>query len=109
MIFITCDGLSDAKYALINSKIYKTLEVVYLSEIKNWNLIKSKSRRLQTVFVDSEYHAKSCYFAFTFIPNNVSDLFNFTITLLDGRGNKITFSSNETKVPTIGFEIQTVK
>ena len=109
MVFITCDGLSDAKYALINSKICKTLEVVYLSEIKNENLIKSESRRLQAVFVDSVYHTKSCYFAFRFIPKNVSDLFNFMITLLDSRGNKITFSSNETKVPTIGFEIQTVK
>ena len=34
VIFITCDGLSDVKDALINSKIYKTLGVVYLSEIK---------------------------------------------------------------------------
>ena len=38
VIFITCDSLSDGKESLINSKISKTLEVVYLSEIKNWNL-----------------------------------------------------------------------
>ena len=42
VIFITCDGLSDAKDALINSKIYKTLGVVFLSETKNWNLVKSE-------------------------------------------------------------------
>ena len=35
VIFITCDGVSDAKDALINSKIYKTLGLVYLSVIKN--------------------------------------------------------------------------
>ena len=34
VIFIICDCLSDAKDALINSKIYNTLGVVYLSEIK---------------------------------------------------------------------------
>ena len=101
MIFITCDGLSDAKDALINSKICKLLGVVYLSELKTWNLIKGKSKRSQAVFVDSEYHTKSSHFAFAFITKNVSDLFNFTITLLDGSGNKIIFLSNETKVPTV--------
>ena len=30
VIFVTCDGLSDAKEVLINSKIYKTLGVVGL-------------------------------------------------------------------------------
>ena len=109
MIFITCDGLSDAKDVLINSEIYKTLGVVHLSEIKNWNLVKGQSKRLQAVFVDSEYHMKSSRFGVTFITKNVSDLFNFTTILLDGSSNKITFPSNETKVPTIGFKIQIVK
>ena len=36
IIFITCNGLVEAEAALINSKFYKTLGVVYLSEIKNW-------------------------------------------------------------------------
>ena len=82
---------------------------MYLSEIKNWNLIKGKSKRLQAVFVEPKYHTKSSQFAFAFITKNVSDIFNFMITLLDGSGNKITFPSNETKVPTIGFKIQIVK
>ena len=34
VIFITCNGLSDAREAPINSKLYKTLGVVYLSQIK---------------------------------------------------------------------------
>ena len=45
VIFVTCHGLSDAKEALINSKIYKSLGVVYLSEIKYWNLEKGESKR----------------------------------------------------------------
>ena len=73
-IFITCDGLWEGKDALIDSKIYKTLGVVCLSEIKNWNLIKGESRRSQTVFADSEYHTKSSHFGFAFITENVSDL-----------------------------------
>ena len=109
VIFITCDGLSDAKDVLINSTIYKTLGVVYLSEIKNWNLVKVESKRLQAVFVDSEYHTKSSHFGFAFITKNVSNLFNFAITLLDRSGNKITFPSNKTKVSTMGFKIQIVK
>ena len=103
------DGLSDTKDALVSSKIYKTLGVVYFSEIKNWNLIKGKSRGSLAVSFFSEYHTKSSNFAFTFITKNVFDLFNFTITLLDGSGNKITFPSNEAKEPTIGFKIQIVK
>ena len=109
VIFVICDDLSDAKEALINSKIYKTLAVVYISEIKNWNLVKRESKRSQTVFVDSEYHTKSSHFSFAFTTKIVSDLFNFTVTLLDGSGNKITFPSNETKVPTIAFKVKIVK
>ena len=33
--FITCGGLTEGKTALINSKLYKTLGLVYLSEIKD--------------------------------------------------------------------------
>ena len=69
IIFITCDGLTEVKTTLINSKLYKTLGIVYLSEIKDW------------------------------------DLFNFTETLLDGKGSKITFLSEERKLPTIGLKI----
>ena len=65
-IFTTCDGLTEAKTALINSKLYKTLGVVYLSEIKDWALIKSDSKRAQTVFVNSEYHSEASHFAFAF-------------------------------------------
>ena len=46
VIFVMCNGLTNAKEALINSKIYKTLGVVYLTEIKNWNLVKDEARRL---------------------------------------------------------------
>ena len=82
---------------------------MYLFQIKNWDLVKDESKRSQAIFVDSEYHMKSSHYGFAFKTKNVSDLFNFTITLLDGKGNIITFPSNETKVSVIGFKIQIVK
>ena len=80
VIFVRCKGLTNTKDALINSKICKTLDVVYLSKIKNWNLIKGESKRSQTIFTDSEYDTKSSHFGFAFTTKNVSDLFNFTVT-----------------------------
>ena len=50
-----CDSLTETKSALINSKLYKTLGVVYLSETKDWDLIKNNSKRAQALFVHSEY------------------------------------------------------
>ena len=109
LIFIKCNGLSDAREVLINSKLYKTFGVVYLSQIKNWDIVKGESKRSQTIFVDSKYHTKLSHYGFAFITRKVSDLFNFTVTLLDGKDNKITFPSNETKVPVIEFNIQIIK
>ena len=56
--------------------------------------MKGESKRSQAIFVDSEYRAKSSQYSFAFITKNASDLFNFTITLLEGTGNKVTFPSN---------------
>ena len=71
VIFVTCDSLTEAKTALINSKLYKTLGVVYLSEIKDWDLIKNDSKRTRAVIVDSKYHLKASHFAFAFTTKNV--------------------------------------
>ena len=51
VIFITCDALSGAKDALTNSKIYKTLGVVHLSEIKNWVIQKDRRLYLLTLSI----------------------------------------------------------
>ena len=34
-IFVTVGGLMDTKYGLINGKLYQTIGVISLSEIKN--------------------------------------------------------------------------
>ena len=38
-MFLTTGGLIDAKYGLINGKLYQTIGVINLKEIKNWNEI----------------------------------------------------------------------
>ena len=43
-IFVTTNRLIDAKYSLINGKLYQTTGVINLNEIKNWNKIKKSSR-----------------------------------------------------------------
>ena len=82
---------------------------MYISELKNWNLVKGETKRSKAVFVGSEYDTKSSHFGFAFTTKNVSDLFNFTVTLPDDSGIKIVFPSKETKIATIGFKIQNVK
>ena len=43
VIFITTNGLNDAKDILINRKIFQGIGVIYTSEIKGWEKIKNKS------------------------------------------------------------------
>ena len=35
IIFVTTSGLFDAKYSLVNGKLYQTIEVINLNEIEN--------------------------------------------------------------------------
>ena len=88
VIFVSCDGLNNAKEALINSKLKKVIGVCYLNELKHWRLIKGQSKRSQAVFDDSEEVTKTSRFAFAFITRSLSDLLRFTVTLLDGDGKK---------------------
>ena len=65
-IFLSCDGLKDAKEAVINSKLYEILGVVCLNEVKNWDLIKGHSKKAN-IFSDSENQdRKRKHFAFGF-------------------------------------------
>ena len=43
VIFITTNGLNDAKDILINGKIFQGIAVIYTSEIEGWEKIKNKS------------------------------------------------------------------
>ena len=58
VIFLCCDGLSNAKEAVINSELKKDLGVTYLSKVPNWSMAKGQTKRLQAIFVDSEFQTK---------------------------------------------------
>ena len=114
VIIVAVNGLADAKQALIikdNKPILEgTLGVCFLNEIPEWNIVKGASKRLQVVFSDSEnLNRNSDHLAFSFITKNITDLLQFSITLLDGAGKKITFPTDETKLPIINFTIQILK
>ena len=114
VIIVTSNGLSETKQALIIKNKTPTLEstlgVCFLNQIPEWKIVKGASKRVQIVFSDSEnLNQNSDHFAFSFITKNITDLLQFSITLLDGAGKKITFPTDETKLPIINFTIQILK
>ena len=114
VIIVSSNGLNNAKQGLIKKNnqpvLESTLGVCFLSEITDWNIIKGQSKRSQAVFSDSEdLNRDSNHLAFSFITKNISDLLQFSVTLLDGAGKQITFPSNEKKLPIITFRIQIIK
>ena len=54
VIFVSCNGLNEAKESLINGKLFKSLGVVNITEIKHWDIIKRKSKWANAVFTDSK-------------------------------------------------------
>ena len=114
VIIITSNGLSETKQALIIKNNTPTLEstlgVCFLNQIPEWKIVKGASKRVQVVFSDSEnLNQNSDHLAFSFITKNITDLLQFSITLLDGAGKKITFPADETKLPIINFTVQILK
>ena len=62
------------RITFINSKLCKTLGVIYLNEIKNCDLSKGHSKRANVIFSDSENQdTKKKHFAFGFSTQSVSD------------------------------------
>ena len=48
------DALKNANEEFINSKLYRSLGVVYLIKVKNLDLIKGNSKSASVIFSDSE-------------------------------------------------------
>ena len=105
-IFLCCDGLSNAKEALINSELKKVLGVTYLSKVPNWSLAKGQTKRSQAVFVDSEFQTKPSHLAYDFTTRNLSDLLSFTVTLLDSDGKETKFPQDEKKFRLLVIELK---
>ena len=104
---ITVNGLNEAKNALVNGKVQKTLAVINLTEIKYCNLFKGESKWINANLIESKDFENADHFSFGFLTKYSHDILNFTFLLLDG--NLIRFNQNEKKVPVLDFKIQIVK
>ena len=81
VIFVSCNGLDEAKESLINGKLFKTLDVVNIAEIKHWDITKGKSKWANAVFTDSENPVAASHFPFAFTTTNLHDILNFDFTV----------------------------
>ena len=79
MIFLICNGLSNARDSLINEKLYKSLGVININEIRDWTKIKEESKWIN-IFNNSENSTLAKHFAFAFENVNLSDLLNFQLS-----------------------------
>ena len=110
VIFLVSSGLNDVKQVFIKDKLEDTIGVCYLTEIKDWKIIKGDSKRTQAVFSDSEDLTRQTnHFAFSFTTRNLVDLLKFSITLVDGENKIIKFPKGEDKLPIINYQIQIIK
>ena len=97
MILLICNGLNDARDSIINGKLYKSLGVININEIRDWIKIKGESKWINIIFNDSENLTLAKHFAFAFETVNLSNLLNFQFSLLDNEAKPITFAPNEKK------------
>ena len=110
VFFLISNGLNDARNIFIKDKLESGIGICYLSEIKDWEIIKGQSKRVQAVFSDSEdFAGQSNHLSLVFETRNLSDILKFSITLVDGEGKTIKFKDGEDKIPIINFDIQIIK
>ena len=69
-IFVTVGGLMDAKYGLMNGKLYQTIGVINMNKIKNWNKIKKSSPGVNVNFEAQGDNRDSKHFSYNFITKN---------------------------------------
>ena len=109
VIFLICNGLNDARDSLINRKLYKSLAVININEIKDWTKLKEESKWINIIFNHSENPTLAKHFAFAIETANLSDLLNFQLSLLDDETKPIKFAPNEKEIPVLTFSIQIIK
>ena len=105
-IFVTVGGLMDAKYGVINRKLYQTIGVINLNQIKNWNKIKKSSRWVNVNFQVQGDNRGAKHFWYNFITKNTGDVLNFTLKLIGDENKEIKFEGKEKKVPIMNFLLE---
>ena len=107
-IFITTNGLNYAKDILINSKLFQGIGVIYISEIKNWDKIKNKSRWTKVILTNSTFPTAAKHFAFAFETTDLDNLLKFEYSLITDKGKLREFADGEDKIPALNFTIQVI-
>ena len=97
MIFSIFNGLNNARDPLINRKLYKSLGIININEIRDWTKIKGESKWINNICNDSENPTFAKHFTFAFETVNVSNFLNFQPSLLDDEAKPIKFAPNEKK------------
>ena len=95
VISLICNGLSDARDSLINRKLYKSIGVININEIKDWTKLRGESKWVNIIFNNSENPTLAKHFAFALETINLSILLNFQLSLLDDEAKPIKFTSNK--------------
>ena len=108
-IFITTNGLNDAKDILINGKLFQGIGVIYISEIENWDKIKNESHWTNVVLTDSAYPLAAKQFAFAFETADLHNLLNFEYSLITDKGKLLKFANGEDKICALNFIIKLFK
>ena len=108
VIFITTNDLNDAKEILINGKIFEGIGVIYVSEIENWDKIKSESHWTNVISTDTIYPVAEKHFAFGFETTDLYNLLNFEYSLINDQGKLLEFKQGEDKIPALNFTIQII-
>ena len=60
------------------------------------------------VLTDSEYPFIAKHFSFAFETTDLDNILNFEYSLLNQRGNLVTFADTEKKIPALNFTIQII-
>ena len=107
-IFITTNGLNDAKEILINGKLVQGIGVIFTSEIEDWKNIKKTSDWVNVVLTDSQYPIEAKHFAFAFETTDLHNILNFEYSLVDDEGKLIELKTGEGKISALNFTIQIV-
>ena len=108
VIFITTNGLNNGKNILINGKLHQGIGVILISEIEDWEKIKTKSHWTNVLLTDSIYPIAAKHFAFGFETRDLHNLLNFEFSLLDEEGKIIQLKTGEDKIPALNFTIQII-
>ena len=110
IIHLSAIGLTDARYSLINNKLLKSLGQINLTEIENFSFFKEKKGWINCVLTDSHktpYSSK--HFSYSFITNNLLNILNFEVEFLNKKGERLEWTPDEKKIPSITFTVDILK